>query len=443
MPIRYLIFIVILFQGCAGISKIDNHHLVRNAEPAGYSFLNGHQNDNKRDDVTLILAFSGGGTRAAALSYGVLKALNEIEISGTNTSFSLLDEVDVISSVSGGSFTAAYYGLHGKEIFNEFDKRFLKKDVSGDLIHRILSIGFWFSNTTRSERAVAYHEANLFKGATFKDLMEAGGPLIIINATDLGGGVRFSFLQEYFNLLCSDLASFSVARAVTASSAVPVIFSPIVLQNHSGCNSSEQRYLQTKNTIDLSMQVGQVVSGLKTYADKESRRFIHLVDGGISDNLGLMAYFEMVEVAGGAGMVARQLGTSPNKHFVIISVDASTHTRNNIEKSNEDPSIEDTVNTMTDIQLHRYNAATQDLMNTTLQRWANELSTPETKVVPYFVRLGFEDLKKSSQNYVNAIPTSFSISDDQVDHLVDLGGKLLNNNPEFIRFLQDVGKQGP
>ncbi len=443
MPVIYFIFIAILFQGCAGFSKVDNRQLLLRADPAGYSFLNGQQNEKKKDDVTLVLAFSGGGTRAAALSYGVLKALNKTAVSAENGKTPLLDEVDVISSVSGGSFTAAYYGLYGKNIFEDFEKRFLKKDVSRDLLDRVMSIAFWFSNTTRSERVVSYHESTLFKGATFKDLMDAGGPLIIINATDLGGGVRFSFLQEYFNLLCSDLSRFSVARAVTASSAVPVIFSPIVLKNHPGCDSSEQRYLQSKDTLNLPTQVGHAVSNLKTYADKDNRRFIHLVDGGISDNLGLMAFYELVEVAGGADMPARKSRQRPNKYFVIISVDASTQARNNIEKSNEDPTIEDTVNTMTDIQLHRYNAATLDLMNTSLKRWANELSTPRTKVSPYFIHLGFKDLEKASRDYVNAIPTSFSISGDQVDRLIKLGEELLNKNPEFIRFLKDAGRRRP
>ncbi len=41
----------------------------------------------------------------------------------------LLDEVDGISSVSGGSFTAAYYGLFGDRIFIDFEEKFLKRDV--------------------------------------------------------------------------------------------------------------------------------------------------------------------------------------------------------------------------------------------------------------------------------------------------------------------------
>ncbi len=59
--------------------------------------------------------------------------------------------------------------------------------------------------------------------------------LILITDSDLSSGGRFSFVQEYFDLLCSDLSSFPLARAVTASSAVPVLFEPVVAENYAGC----------------------------------------------------------------------------------------------------------------------------------------------------------------------------------------------------------------
>jgi NTE family protein len=65
------------------------------------------------EDLLLLLTFSGGGTRAAALSYGVLEELRKTEVVIDGKKRRLLDEVDGISSVSGGSFTAGYYGLFG------------------------------------------------------------------------------------------------------------------------------------------------------------------------------------------------------------------------------------------------------------------------------------------------------------------------------------------
>jgi len=66
------------------------------------------------DSLPIVLAFSGGGTRAAALSYGVLETLSAQEIVWDGRARRLHDEVDIISTVSGGSFTAAYFGLRGE-----------------------------------------------------------------------------------------------------------------------------------------------------------------------------------------------------------------------------------------------------------------------------------------------------------------------------------------
>ena len=83
----------------------------------------------------------------------------------------------------------------------------------------------------------------MFHNKTFADMQRQDGPLILINASDLGYGVRFSFIQEYFNLLCSDIESYPVARAVTASSAVPVLFNPVVLENYAGCDQDKLEWL--------------------------------------------------------------------------------------------------------------------------------------------------------------------------------------------------------
>jgi NTE family protein len=63
----------------------------------------------------------------------------------------------------------------------------------------------------------------MFKAGAFADRQYQGGPLIIIKAPDLGRGVRFSFLRDYFDVLCPDLSSFLIVRAVSALAAIPLI----------------------------------------------------------------------------------------------------------------------------------------------------------------------------------------------------------------------------
>ena len=137
----------------------------------------------------------------------------------------------------------------------------------------LLDPELWFSTGGRTEMAVNYYEEKVFKGATFADLQNREGPLLVINATDLGRGVRFSFLQDYFDLLCSDLSSFQIARAVAASSAVPVLFHPVVLKNHTGCNAREQTAFESvRPAATSSAQLSHVVDGLNSYALKDQRQ---------------------------------------------------------------------------------------------------------------------------------------------------------------------------
>ncbi|GAL15929.1 lipoprotein putative [Vibrio astriarenae] len=138
----------------------------------------------------------------------------------------------------------------------------------------------------------------MFDDATFEDMKHPDRPLIMIGASDLARGVRFTFVQEYFDLICSDLSSFPVARAVTASSAVPVLFNPIVLENHDGCHDSNLLQISTEPSVD-DIQSRHTVAGLLSYGEKAERKYIHLVDGGITDNLGVLSFSDLVQAAGG------------------------------------------------------------------------------------------------------------------------------------------------
>jgi NTE family protein len=109
----------------------------------------------RSNDVVFMLAFSGGGTRAAALSYGVLEELHETSYIFNGREIRLLDEVDSISSVSGGSFTAAYYGLHGERIFEDYEDIFLRRNVQRSLINGLLNPINWIRMITKGGCACA------------------------------------------------------------------------------------------------------------------------------------------------------------------------------------------------------------------------------------------------------------------------------------------------
>ena len=153
----------------------------------------------------------------------------------------LLDHVNLITGVSGGSFTALAYGLYGEKLFDDYETRFLKRDVQGEILSRTVNPFNWpklgSTGYGRSELASQLYDEILFNGATFGDLARAQGPMILASATDLSTGARFVFSQGYFDVICSDLGAVHLSRAAAASSAVPVVLSPITLNNYGGtCN---------------------------------------------------------------------------------------------------------------------------------------------------------------------------------------------------------------
>ena len=205
--------------------------------------------NRKRQQDFVILAFSGGGTRAAAFSYGVLEALRRIEIAGSSgDTVRLLDEVDVITGVSGGAITAMAYGLYGERLFDVYEQDFLKRNVQRELITRIVNPLDWgkllSSGYGRSELAAQLYDKILFHGATFADIERADRPVIAVSATELSSGSRLVFSPQNFNVMCADLRPITLSRAAAASSAVPVLLSPITLNNYGGsCGYTEPAWL--------------------------------------------------------------------------------------------------------------------------------------------------------------------------------------------------------
>ena len=436
----FAVGISLLLSGCSSYGVVDNDELSEVAPANSYS-TNTQQGRQDTGDIILTLAFSGGGTRAAALAYGVMQELRDTTVTIDGHPRRILDEIDTITSVSGGSFTSAYYGLYGDRIFEDYEKVFLRHNIERSLIGRALNPLQWFNSTGRTELAIKYYDKYIFHGATFADMQRREGPLILINASDLGYGVRFSFVQEYFDLLCSDISTYPVARAVAASSAVPVLFNPVVLKNYQSCKNKEPGWLiAAREQADGNFQLAQIVQGLESYYQEDMRQYAHFVDGGITDNLGLRAPYEIVAISGGMKSYQMKSGLSHPSRLVFISVDASTKRKPDMDSSRKMPSAMETISAVSNVQLHRYNSDTLMLMERSLTRWAEELSVGGETVTPYFIQLGVEDIGQPEElDYLNKIPTSFSLNDEQVDRLIDAGRKLLRNNPDYQRFLTGLG----
>ena len=104
----YAVLCAIALAGCA------TFHVEPTNQPLPTSVSNLMENEPglSGDDEELFvgLAFSGGGMRAAAFSYGVLAEFDRIKFRSKNSTTRLIDHVDFLSGVSGGAITAAYFG---------------------------------------------------------------------------------------------------------------------------------------------------------------------------------------------------------------------------------------------------------------------------------------------------------------------------------------------
>jgi len=395
--------------------------------------------------VVVTLAFSGGGTRAAAFAYGVMEELRDTEVVVRGERKRLIDEVDTISGVSGGSFPAAYYGLYGDRLFEDFEPDFLKRNVQGALVGQLFRPKNFFRlmtpATSRSELASQYYDKHLFHGATFRDLREAKGPRIYINATDLSHGNRFTFSQGQFDVICSDLDEFRISRAVASSSAVPGLLSPISLENHAGSCGFQpaEPFVEAMASRSSDPRRYRAAKSYFDYLDAEARPYLHLVDGGISDNLGLRASLETGAAVGGYENLRKFMGVAVPDHIVLVIVNAETDPNPDIDKSSASPGLTVLMNAVSGGQIRRYNFETMMLAQEGMRGIAQDLSKPGRPVKSYFVEVSFDVISDPERRrYLKGLPTSFVLDDEEVDELREAGRRLLRASPEFQKLLAEL-----
>jgi len=280
------ILAALTIAGCA--SRPINEPITQVDPYSGYRpnlLIQKRQNNDKQ--TLFVLSFSGGGTRAAAFSYGVLEELRRTEVVVNGQRRRLIDEVDVITGVSGGSFTALAYALYGDRLFSEYEERFLKRDVQGKLVSRSLNPFNWYKfiggSAGRSELAADYYDEILFEGATFQDLLDKSGPVALATGTDLSTGSRLAFFQNDFDLLCSDLNKVRLSRAAATSSAVPVVLSPVTYNNYGGtCGFKYPAWVEAVENPNArarpSGRAFQRYLEMQSFQNSKERPYIHVVD---------------------------------------------------------------------------------------------------------------------------------------------------------------------
>ncbi len=455
----------IVLAGCA--TRPVNAPLTRVDPEKGYTFQT-RQQHFRSDENLVVLAFSGGGTRAAAFSFGVLEFLKRTEVVGPKgNTVRLLDAVDVVTGVSGGSFTALAYGYYGDKLFDQYERRFLKRDVQGEIIARAFSPANWghLSSTAwgRSELAAQLYDEILFEGATFGDLDRGTGPLIMASATDISTGGRVVFTQNFFNAFCSDLDSVRLSRAAAASSAVPVVLSSVTIDNYGGsCNYElppwAQKFVSSANPPRPAARAIRELRDIEPYFDGKERRYIHLVDGGVSDNLGMRSVLDALQLLEALHGAGQPTPLDRVRRVVVFVVNSLSTPATDWDRVESPPGTLDILVKATGVPIDHYSYEAVELLKDISARWetgrhlrdlAGCASTPDTPVckairVPaaeiYAIDVSFSALKdKAELAYLNSLPTSFVLTPEAVDRLRAAAGTIIAQSPEFQRLLKDVG----
>ena len=224
------------------------------------------------------LAFSGGGSRAAVFGAAVMKELDRLGV---------LQQVDVLSAVSGGALPAASYALEGYRDFS-FQNGFVElvgRDFQGAILgpwYTVPQNAIRYALTDRvpAEQVIRVLDDRLFRGATFADL-NPSQPILLLNATDA--------LTERFAALGQPLAPFSIARATYMSAAYPGVLEPLAIP-----------YGQAEGAPS-----GQ--PPLLAY------------DGGAADNLGIRTLMQVVNEA----LSEQSMADRFPRGCLVVSIDAT------------------------------------------------------------------------------------------------------------------------
>lgn len=403
-------------------------------------------------DTAIALAFSGGGTRAAAFAFGVLRGLDQLPAKDGK---SYLDRVLFVSGVSGGSVTAAYFGLKGRAALADFRQRFLIRNAEEDLNTSIdlrNVVQGLNGGVNVASRFTGWLDSNLFDHATLGDLFQQGKPIIWLNASDLYNRTPFLFSPVTFAALCSDIGKYPLSQAVAASAAVPVAFVPIVLESFPAACSTPlplwvDRVLADR---DAGAQVRAFAEALTRYRSGEQVKYLKLADGGITDNFGLSGLVIARAAAEKPFMPLTPEKAVRLRRLIFVVVNAGQAPSGNWGRTLEGPDGAALLNAVTDTAMNSAVRSGFDAFRLSLRDWeeairkwrcglpvaeARRLGASADWRCSNFrfdvAEIGFDLFEAQRAAQLSSIKTSFNLPTEDVDLLIQSGSDAILTHPSF------------
>jgi predicted acylesterase/phospholipase RssA len=458
-----LLLCVVAASGCAHYPP--NTQLTTPSGKSGYRFPQMvAERPDPADELFVCLSFSGGGTRAAAFAHGALLRLREIDIGRGGAPRSLLDEVDCIAGISGGAFTAAYYGLFGKAGLDTFYDRFLKRNIHVELALRVANpvnlVRLASPYFSRIDLAAELYDETVFEGRTFASLPPR--PFVILHATSMANGAPFEFTQAEFDFIGSDLGTFPVARAVAASSAFPFLLSPVSLRSFPPpagytvpddvTDGLEERELNPGRYYWARQHLDLMNPRPKGPDDAAAEKWVHLLDGGLADNIGLRSILRAYDRT--SGFVRPRISAGHVKRFVVIAINGRTDPPEQLSRRERSPGLVDvflktatvsmetvsfdTIEQALRRQTEREQAQTDiRKCNEALARCgASPMPELAQEIRTCFVHIDFEGLPSPMREELLSYPTTFSLKPEQLKRLGEAARTLLDTSEGFQRLLR-------
>lgn len=401
--------------------------------------------------VMMAVTLSGGGARAAAFGLGVLRELKATGFTLDGQPTTLLDHTALISGVSGGSILAAHFAAFGDATLTRFEPDFLLVPFESRLIrealwpHRLHKLTSpWYGRS----QILAQRFDELFEGRTFADVRQRpGAPDLMITATDLTTGAPFDFTAEQFQLICSDLGATPLSFAVAASSAVPLLLSPVTVRNHADTCPHPAAAASASPGQDFRARMLQ--RNADAYRNAKDKPFIHLVDGGVTDNLGVRLMLDRLVALGSMSANFTDVKPGTIRRLVLVTVNSERGLSERVDNSDRVPTTMQVMETLIFGAGSRETEVTLALLNDDLQRWRDELLRTRGQPGSPFaadaeihaISVSLHDVPDDKiRHSLLRVPTAFTIEGRDVIELQGAGAAALRASPSFQKLRESLAR---
>ena len=430
----------------------------------------------------VLLAISGGGSRAAALGAAVVRRLDDVRYADNGQMRPLAADIAIVSSVSGGSVYAADLGLNGPGHAAAFLDRIQSYDGIGWLKRRALNPGTWIAlqleNKTRVDVLQEMIEDLLQTNATMNVLSQPGKPLILLNATDMVSGQVFTFDRDTLDDICMDFDRVPVSLGVTASAAFPIAFTPVLLRNDSylpgGCPGKRTGPSAWRLPLEIP---GGSYANLETYridryrlslrnesvreqgadaAIEAYRRplYLRLVDGGVADNSGLTALRRALLLPDAPANIGGMVAQGRLRRIVVIAINARSDPPNKLDASTEYTNVIEIAEGISGALVDSASANSALVFQNFIKLLTDDRDRlvaqgqSEASFDVYPISIDFDQLpnataaQREEQRKVKSVATSWTLQPGDVALIDKVAGELLWRHPCFRALVADIGLQG-